>query len=126
MYKGVIHVTQDLLKEPAYKFYHTRIPYDFRPMSRISADTKCMPSSNQGMDYNLFATCEVSNYMIGIHIQKTSAVTNAEGLLNKVVYQFGPPKTLIIDEDRTLSAYVLMYIYSALNIRSQVISPLNH
>ena len=24
-------------KEPGYKAYHTRIPYDFRPMSRISA-----------------------------------------------------------------------------------------
>ena len=27
-------------KEPGYKSYHTRIPYDFRPMSRISADIK--------------------------------------------------------------------------------------
>ena len=27
-------------KEPGYKAYHTRIPYDFRPMSRISADIK--------------------------------------------------------------------------------------
>ena len=43
-----------------------------------------------------------------------------------VVYQFGPPKTLIIDEDRTLSADVLMHIYSFLNIRPQIISPLHH
>ena len=27
-------------KELGYKAYHTRIPYDFRPMSRISADIK--------------------------------------------------------------------------------------
>ena len=47
-------------------------------------------------------------------------------MLNRVVYQFGPPKTLIIDEDRTLSADVLIHIYNTLNIRSQVISPLNH
>ena len=27
-------------KELGYKAYHTRIPYDFRPMSKISADIK--------------------------------------------------------------------------------------
>ena len=36
----VILVIQDLLREPGYKAYHSRIPYDFRPMSRISADIK--------------------------------------------------------------------------------------
>ena len=38
-------------KEPGYKSYHTRIPYDFRPMSRISADIKWIPLSNQGFNY---------------------------------------------------------------------------
>ena len=113
-------------KEPGHKAYHTRIPYDFRPMSRISADIKWMPLSNQGFNYILFATCEISNYVVGIPIQKANAVTIAEALLNRIVYQSGPPKTLIIDEDRTLSADVLMHIYNTLNIRSQVIYPLNH
>ena len=105
-------------KKPGYKAYHTRIPYDFRPMSRISADIKWMPLSNQGFNYILFATCEISNFVIGIPIQKANAVTIAEPLLNRVIYQFGPPKTLIINEDRNLSADVLMHIYSTLNIRS--------
>ena len=47
-------------------------------------------------------------------------------MFNGLVYQFGPPKTLIVDEDRTFSADVLMHMYNTLNIRSQVISPLNH
>ena len=76
--------------EPGYKAYHTRIPYDFRPMSKISADIKWMPLSNQGFNYILFATCEISNYVIGIPIQKANVVTIAEALLNRVVYQFGP------------------------------------
>ena len=113
-------------KEPGYKSYHTGIPYDFRPMSRISADIKWMPLSNQGFNYILFATCEISNYVLGIPIQKAKAVTIAEVLLNRVGYQFGPPKSLIFDQDRTLSADVLMHIYNTLNTRSQVISPLNH
>ena len=113
-------------KEPHYKFHHTKIPDDFRPTSRISTYIKWMPLSNQGLNYILFATYEISNYVIGIPIQKANTVTFPEALLNRVVYQFGHPKALIIDEDRTLSADVLMYIYSTLNIISQVISPLNH
>ena len=66
-------------------------------MSRISADIKWMHLSNQGFNYILFATCEISNYVIGIPIQKANAITIAEALLNRVVYQFAPPKTLIND-----------------------------
>ena len=52
-----------------------------------------MPLCNQGFIYILFATCETSNYVIGIPIQKANAIIIAEALLNRVVYQFGPPKT---------------------------------
>ena len=85
-----------------------------------------MALSNQGFNYILFATLEISNYVIGIPIQKANAVIIAEALLIRVVYQFGPPKTFIINEGKTLSADVLMYRYNALNITSQVIFPLNH
>ena len=82
--------------------------------------------SIQGFNYIVFPTCGISNYVIGISIQKINAFTIAEGLLNRVVYQFIPPKTLIIDGDGILSADVLMLKYNTLNVRSQVISPLNH
>ena len=72
-----------------------------------------------------FATCEISNYVLGIPTQTANAVIIEETLLNRVVYQFGPPKTLIIHEDRTLSADVSMHIYNNLNIRPQVIPLLN-
>ena len=85
-----------------------------------------MPLSNQGFNYILFATCEISNYVVGIPIEKANAVTIAEALLNRIVYQFGPPKTLIIDEDRTLSARCTnAHIqYSEYQITSDF--PLNH
>ena len=38
------------------KAYYTRTPDDFRSKSRISADIKWMPLSNQGFNYILFAT----------------------------------------------------------------------
>ena len=62
-------------KEPGYKSYHARIPYDFRLMSRISSDIKWRPLYNQGFNYILFATCKISNYVIGISIQKANALT---------------------------------------------------
>ena len=43
-------------KELGYKYYHTRISYDFRSLSRISVDIKWMSLSNQGFNYILFAT----------------------------------------------------------------------
>ena len=62
-----------------------------------------MPLSNHDFIHILFATCGISNYVIDIPIQRANAATIAEALLNRVVYQFGPTKTLIIGEDRTLS-----------------------
>ena len=114
------------VKEPNYKSYDTRFPYDFRPMSRISADMKWMSLSNQGFNYILFVKCEISNYNDWHIYTKKQMLLLLQNLHSRVVYQFGPPKTVIIDEDRTLSADVLMHIYNTLNIRSQVISPLNH
>ena len=37
-----------------------------------------MPLSHQGFNYILFATCEISNFRIGIPIQKANAVTIAK------------------------------------------------
>ena len=45
---------------------------------------------------------------------------------SRVLYQIGPPKMFIVDEDRTLSTDVSMHIYNTLNIRSQLTSPVNH
>ena len=39
-----------------------------------------MPLSNQGFNHILFAAYEISNYVIGIPIQKGNAVTIAEAL----------------------------------------------
>ena len=85
-----------------------------------------MPSSNQDFHNILFAVCEISYYVIGIPMQRTNAVTIAEALLNRVVYQFVPPKIHILVKDATLSADVLMHIYNTLNIRSQIMSTYNH
>ena len=56
--------TRNMEKGP--KAYHVRVPFDFRPMTRLSCDIKHMPVSSKGYKYILFVTCEVSNYTIVI------------------------------------------------------------
>ena len=69
-----------------------------------------MSVSNQGFNYILFAICEILNYVIGIPIQKANAVTSWVPLQKGVIYQIGPSKALLIDEDSNLSADTLMHI----------------
>ena len=46
--------------------------------------------------------------------------------LDRIGMMFGPPKTLIIDEDCALSSKVMHYILDALKIQVKCISPYNH
>ena len=113
-------------KEKDKMTHHLRIPYDFRPMSRLSCDIKYMPPSTEGYKFILFVTCEVSNYVIGIPLKQANSLTIAEAMLNRIVYVFGPPQMLIFDEDKALSADVMMEINKQLQIKPIVISPHNH
>ena len=106
--------------------YHVRVPFDFRPMTRLSCDIKHMPVSSKGYKYILFVTCEVSNYTIAIPLFREDSLSIAEAILNKVVYQFGPPSMIIIDEGKAMSSEVMTYIYEALRIKPIVTSPENH
>ena len=59
-------------------------------MSRISADIKWMPLSNQGFNYILFATCEISErdwhtYTLANAATITEALLNIEWYINLVL-----------------------------------------
>ena len=112
--------------EKGSKAYHVRVPFDFRPMTRLSCDIKHMPVLSKGYKYILFVTCEVSNYTIAIPLFREDSFSIAEAILNKVVYQFGPPSMIIIDEGKAMSSEVMTYIYEALRIKPIMISPENH
>ena len=95
-------------------------------MARVSADLKWMPSSIYNMNYILLCICEVTGYMIGIPIRDAKALTIADALIERICYHYGAPKTLIIDQDRALSANVMLHIYKHFHITTKVISPGNH
>ena len=53
-------------------------------------------------------------------------VSITHALIDRVFLIFGPPKSLIVDEDRALSSKVMHYVLDALKIDVKCISPYNH
>ena len=108
------------------RYVHPHIPLSYNPMAYISADIKYMPKGIYDYEFLLVVVCEITGFIVAIPLIKCDAVTISHALLDKVVFVFGPPKTLIIDEDRALSSKVMHYILDALKVDIKVISPHNH
>ena len=113
-------------KKRPTRYFHPRIPLDYNPMSYISADIKYMPKGIYNYEFLLVIVCEITRFVLAIPLIKHNAVTIAHALLEKVIFLFGPPQTLIIDEDRALSAKVMHYILDALKVNVKLVSPSNH
>ena len=114
------------VKTKKSRYFHPRIPLDYNPLAYISADIKYMPKGIYNYDFLLVIVCEVNGFVIAIHMVKHDAVTIARALLEKLIFIFGPPKTLIVDEDRALSAKVMHYILDTLKVNVKLVSPSNH
>ena len=110
-------------KKRPTRYFHPRIPLDYNPMSYISADIKYMPKGIYNYEFLLVIVCEITGFVLAIPLIKHDAVTIAHALLEKVIFLFGPPQTLIIDEDRALSAKVMHYILDALKVNVKLVSP---
>ena len=108
------------------RYFHPRIPLDYNPLAYISADIKYMPKGIYNYEFLLVIVCEVTGFVIAIPMVQNDAVTIAHALLEKLIFIFGPPRTLIIDEDRALSAKVMHYILDALKVNVKLVSPHNH
>ena len=113
-------------KKRPTRYFHPRIPLDYNPMSYISVDIKYMPKGIYNYEFLLVIVCEITGFVLAIPLIKHDAVTIAHALLEKVIFLFGPPQTLIIDEDRALSAKVMHYILDALKVNVKLVSPSNH
>ena len=113
-------------KKTKSRYFHPRIPLDYNPMAYVSADIKYMPKGIYNYEFLLVIVCEITGFVIAIPLIKHDAVTIAHALLEKLVFIFGPPQTLIIDEDRALSAKAMHYILDALKVTVKLVSPSNH
>ena len=113
-------------KSKKLRYFHPRIPLDYNPMAYVSADIKYMPKGIYNYEFLLVVVCEITGFVLAIPMIKHDAVTIAHALLEKLVFIFGPPQTMIIDEDRALSAKVMHYILDALKVNIKFVSPYNH
>ena len=112
-------------KKQKSRYIHSRIPLSYHPMAYISADIKYMPKGIYNYEFLLVAVCEITGFVVSIPLIQHDAVSIAHALLGKLILIFGPPKTLIIDEDRALSAKVMHYILDALKVSIKLVSPYN-
>ena len=85
-----------------------------------------MPKGIYDYEFLLIAVCEITGFVVAIPLIKHDAISIAHALLDRVFLIFGPPKSLIVDEDRALSSKVMHYVLDALKIDVKCISPYNH
>ena len=121
-----MHANNKSRKEVRFSYSHPRIPLSYNPMSYISADIKYMPKGIYDYEFLLIAVCEITGFVIAIPLIKHDAVSIAHALIDRIFLIFGPPKSLIVDEDRALSSKVMHYVLDALKINVKCISPYNH
>jgi hypothetical protein len=113
-------------KEKDVRIHHSRIPLDFRPMARMSADIKEMFNTTLGFHHILLCTCEVSGYVVGIPVVDQTAKSIAEAIFYKICCIYGPPSVLIMDEAQALQGQVMDILIESMNIKTHSISPQNH
>ena len=85
-----------------------------------------MPKGIYDYEFLLIAVCEVTGFVVAIPLICHDAISIAHALLNRIFLIFGPPKSLIVDEDQALSSKVMHYVLDALKINVKCISPYNH
>ena len=85
-----------------------------------------MPKGIYGYEFLLVVVCEITGFIVAIPLVKHDAISIAHALLDKVVFLFGPPKTLIVDEYRALSSKVMHFILDALKVNIKIVSSHNH
>ena len=103
-----------------------RIPVDYAPMQDLSIDIKTMLQAFGGYHLLLVITCDQTNFTIAIPLRDRTARTIAEALIYRVIFLFGPPRQIILDEATKFTSAIIQAILCMLNCRLKVISPYNH
>ena len=85
-----------------------------------------MPKGIHDYEFLLNAVCEITGFVITIPLIKHDTVSITHALIDRVFLIFGPPKSLIVNEDRALSSKAMHYVLDTLKIDIKCISSYNH
>ena len=92
-------------------------------MQDLLIDIKTMPQAFGGYHLLLVITCDQTNFMIAVPLRDQTA--EAEALIYRVTYLFGPPRQIICEKATEFSSAIIQAILCMLNCRLKVISPYN-
>ena len=109
------------LKRP----YQKRINLNVPAMTKISMDIKQMPA-NKGYSHILVLLCEVTNYMVALHLMSTRTPHILDAFQRGYLAYFGPPTHIICDQDPAFTSSLMEAFVTQLNIKIVLVSPTNH
>ena len=104
----------------------TRINLNYRPLLRLSVDSKVMPRSCRGHRYILCVIDEVTNYIITAPIKQSRSEEVGEALINNVISKYCIPDYMIMDLDSAFMSSLMNYLFKRLGIKIKTVAPYNH
>jgi hypothetical protein len=110
----------------SHQVHQPRIFAEYKPFGEVHVDIKQMFPATDGSSYLLIATCVQTRYVIGIPVRNIEAVTVAEALLQRLIFQFGLPQRLVTDQGSQFTSKVFSLILRTLGIDQIFVSPHNH
>ena len=112
--------------KPPSRQLETRINFNYRPMSRLSMDSKVMPRSQKGHRYILYVIDEKTNYLITTPLHQARSDEVGEPLIGNVISKFGTPDYMMMDQDSTFISSLMSYLFKKLGITIRTEGPYNH
>ena len=106
--------------------YHVRIPSNYTPFSTLYADIKYMYPSSSGNKYMLVCVDDVTRFVEAIPLSRLDSQNIAEVFLRRIIFRYGPPRTIVLDEAASFLSQIAAYLWQAVGTRVICISPMNH
>ena len=104
----------------------TRINLNYKPLSRLSMDSKMMPKLHKGHKFILCIIDEVTNYLITVSIYHARSEEKGDALIKNVTSKYCIPDYIIMDQDIAFMSTLINYLFKRLNIKIKTVAPYNH
>ena len=118
-YLKVCHICQLMRNEkPPSRQLQTRIPLNYRPMSRLSMDLKVMSRSQKEHCYILCIIDEMTNYLVTASLYQVRSEEIGEALIENVISKFCMSEYIIMDQDSAFMSTLMNYLFKRLEIKN--------
>ena len=83
-----------------------------------------MPKSYRGHKFILCVIDEMTNYLITMPIYKARSEEIGDALIDNIIYKYGIPEYLIMDQDNAFMSTIMNHLFRRLNIKIKNSSPI--